>query len=109
MKGAILCLSFVGVLLLATIFFLTLEMYSGKTQPLEEMISFEKMIGGLGMGAAMAPTWNYIDYDPRIQPVDDSISWPIPGGYSYSPHRTTKVSCFEEIPQDHLALGGPRD
>jgi hypothetical protein len=56
------------------------------------------------MGAISTPIWNFINFDPRIQPVDDSITWPIPGGYSYGPDRTATVSYFEEIPVNQLLI-----
>jgi hypothetical protein len=68
------------------------------------MVAFQKMVGGLGMGAISSPIWNFINFDPRIQSVDDSTLWPIPGGYSYSPDRTATVSYFEEIPVNQLFI-----
>ena len=56
------------------------------------------------MGAISTPMWNFINFDPRIQPVDDSTLWPIPGGYSYGPDRTATVSYFEEIPVNQLLI-----
>jgi hypothetical protein len=56
------------------------------------------------MGAISVPIWNFINFDPRIQPIDDSTLWPIPGGYSYGPDRTATVSYFEEIPFNQLLI-----
>ena len=61
---------------------------------------FQKAVGGLGMGAIAAPIWQFINYDPRIMSVDDSITWPVPGGYSFGPERTSTVSSFDEKPED---------
>ena len=52
------------------------------------------------MGAIAAPIWQFINYDPRIMSVDDSITWPVPGGYSFVPERTSTVSSFDEKPED---------
>jgi hypothetical protein len=68
------------------------------------MVAFQKMVGGVGMGAISTPIWNFINFDPRIQPIDDSTLWPIPGGYSYGPDRTGTVSYFEEIPVNQLLI-----
>jgi len=80
------------------------DMYVWKHVQAEKMVVFQQMVGGVGMGAISTPIWNFINYDPRIQPVDDSITWPIPGGYSYGPDRTATVSYFEEIPKNQLII-----
>ena len=66
----------------------------------EELKVFQRAVGGLGMGAIAAPIWQFINYDARILSVDDSITWPVPGGYSYGPDRTATVSFFRELPGD---------
>ena len=65
--------------------------------------------GGLGMGAIAAPVWNFINFDPRLSSVDDSIIWPIAGGYPYGPDRTATVTYFQEIPQNPLLNGEQSD
>ncbi|MEW6350948.1 MAG: hypothetical protein AB1646_17970 [Thermodesulfobacteriota bacterium] len=62
-----------------------------------EMRTFQRAVGGLGLGAIAVPMWQFLNYDFRIQPVDDSVSWPVPGGYSYGPDRTATVSYFQEV------------
>ncbi len=86
--------------LMATIW----DHYSWKEVKTDQMVIFQRMVGGVGMGAISVPIWNFINFDPRIQSVDDSITWPIPGGYSYGPDRTATVSYFEEIPVNQLLL-----
>jgi hypothetical protein len=93
------------VLICLTILAMAWNHYSWKKIQSDQMIVFQRMVGGVGMGAISTPIWNFINFDPRIQPVDDSITWPIPGGYSYSPDRTATVSYFEEIPVNQLFLG----
>jgi len=66
------------------------------------MRAFQKMAGGLGMGAIAAPVWNFINFDPRLSSVDDSIMWPIAGGYPYGPDRTATVTYFRESPKNQL-------
>lgn len=61
---------------------------------------FQQAVGGLGMGAIATPIWQFINYDPRIMSVDDSITWPVPGGYSFGPERTATVSSFDATPED---------
>src|SRR4030042_4919332 len=97
-------LFFLMVLTTLTIFVIAYDQYSWKRIQADQMIAFQRMVGGIGMGAISVPIWNFINFDPRIQPVDDSITWPIPGGYSYGPDRTATVSYFEEIPVNELIL-----
>ena len=97
-------LFFLVVLIALTILTITLDQYSWKRIQSDQMVAFQRMVGGVGMGAISTPIWNFINFDPRIQPVDDSITWPIPGGYSYGPDRTGTVSYFEEIPVNQLLI-----
>lgn len=60
-----------------------------------EMMRFQKMIGGVGLGAVTVPAWNFSDYDPRLQPAPMDVVYPVPGGYSYSPDRLAMVSWFQ--------------
>jgi hypothetical protein len=91
-------------LITLTILTIALDQYSWKRIQSDPMVVFQRMLGGVGMGAISVPIWNFINFDPRIQPVDDSINWPIPGGYSYGPDRTATVSYFEEIPVNQLLI-----
>ncbi|MEE9420431.1 MAG: hypothetical protein V3W43_13180 [Desulfatiglandaceae bacterium] len=97
-------LTFLGILIIVTIAAIASDMYFWKKVPVRKMTVFQEMLGGVGMGAISTPVWNFINYDPRIQPVDDSITWPVPGGYSYGPDRTATVSYFEEIPKNQLII-----
>jgi len=97
-------LLFLMILITLTIFSIAYDQYSWKRIKADQMITFQRMVGGVGMGAISCPIWNFINFDPRIQPVDDSTLWPIPGGYSYGPDRTATVSYFEEIPLNQLFL-----
>jgi hypothetical protein len=97
-------LLFLIVLICLTIFAMAWDQYSWKRVQADQMIAFQRMVGGVGMGAISVPIWNFINFDPRIQPIDDSTLWPIPGGYSYGPDRTATVSYFEEIPVNQLLI-----
>ena len=65
---------------------------------------FQREVGGLGMGAAAAPAWNILDYDPRLQPVDDSNLWPIAGSYPYSPAAVSAVVSIRELSREDLKI-----
>jgi hypothetical protein len=97
-------LLFLIVLICLTIFAMAWDQYSWKRIQSDQMVVFQRMVGGVGMGAISVPIWNFINFDPRIQSTDDSTLWPIPGGYSYGPDRTATVSYFEEIPVNQLIL-----
>jgi len=97
-------LIFLIILITLTISAITLDQYSWKKVRSDQMVAFQRMVGGVGMGAISVPIWNFINFDPRVQPIDDSITWPIPGGYSYGPDRTATVSYFEEIPVNQFMI-----
>jgi len=97
-------LFFLVVLIALTVLAIAWDQYSWKRVRSDQMVAFQRMVGGVGMGAISSPVWNIINFDPRLQPIDDSTLWPIPGGYSYGPDRTATVSYFEEIPVNQLIL-----
>jgi len=86
---------------------ITLDIQAWRGRQTEDMRIFQRAVGGLGMGAIATPMWQFINYDARIFSVDDSITWPIPGGYSYGPDRTGTVSYFEEITEDQWVIRKP--
>lgn len=57
---------------------------------------FQNQLGGLGLGAVISPEWGFLNYDPRIDFVDETSLWPIPGGYSYSPERVFSIADMKE-------------
>jgi hypothetical protein len=71
---------------------------------LEESRLFQRTIGGLGMGATPAPAWNLLHFDPRLQSIDDSNLWPVPGGYPYSPTAASAAVGLREMPQEDLKI-----
>jgi hypothetical protein len=97
-------LFFLIVLIALTLSAIIWDQYSWKRVRSDQMVAFQRMVGGVGMGAISSPIWNFINFDPRIQPIDDSTLWPIPGGYSYGPDRTATISYFEEIPINQLII-----
>jgi len=97
-------LAFLVILVTLTILAIALDQYLWKRVHTDQMVAFQRMVGGIGTGAISTPIWNFINFDPRIQPVDDSTLWPIPGGYPYGPDRTATVSYFEEIPTNQFFL-----
>ncbi|MBA4393762.1 MAG: hypothetical protein C0407_09445 [Desulfobacca sp.] len=90
----------IGVLVLITASLMVWDHWVWETRKTEDSVNVQKILGGLGMGAISSPVWNFINYDPRVSPVDDSLTWPIPGGYSYGPDRTATITYFEEVPKN---------
>jgi hypothetical protein len=83
------------------------DMESWRGRRAQHIETFQKATGGLGIGAIATPIWQFINYDVRIFSVDDSILWPVPGGYSYGPDRTGTVSYFEEVPTNQWIIHKP--
>jgi|GEM_PF-2416928 len=96
-KGPLL---FCAILLFLSLSVLALDAHRWKSLSDREMRWFQELTGGLGMGAVAAPVWSVIDFDPRLQPVDESKLWPVPGSYSYSPASTSSVTRFREVLKD---------
>jgi hypothetical protein len=86
---------------------IAVDMQVWRGQRAEEITTFQRATGGLGIGAIATPIWQFINYDARVLSVDDSITWPVPGGYSYGPDRTGAVSYFDEIPEDQWIVRVP--
>jgi len=85
------------LLFVLSLFVLTLDTRHWKTISDNDMRQFQQLAGGLGMGAVTTPVWSVIEFDPRLQSVDESTLRPLPGGYSYSPTGTSSVTCFKEM------------
>ena len=54
---------------------------------------FQRMAGGLGLGATVRPRWCFVNFDPRIEHCT-CMEQPLPGGYCYCPEHTGTVSFF---------------
>lgn len=100
-------LIFLLALVLVTTIAVAVDQYARKYRSTESARVFQRACGGLGMGAIATPIWQFINYDARSLSVDDSITWPVPGGYSYGPDRTGTVSYFEEVPGDQWIERSP--
>jgi hypothetical protein len=100
MRGSRTVLIVLAVLSLATMVAVGLDMQQWSGKQAGDIQAFQRALGGLGMGSIASPIWQFMNYDARILPVDDSITWPVPGGYSYGPDRTGTVSYFEETPEN---------
>jgi len=106
-RGSRTVLAALIVLVLATVTAVGLDLHTWRGKRADDIRVFQRALGGVGMGSIAAPIWQFINYDARIFPVDDSITWPVPGGYSYGPDRTGTVSYFEEIPKNQWTWRKP--
>ncbi len=78
--------------------------YQSTSTDTAEMRLFQRTTGGLGMGAAATPAWNVLHFDPRLQAVDDSNLWPVPGSYPYSPSAASAAVGIRELPREDLRI-----
>lgn len=85
-----------AILVVGAAIVIALDTHARNETKTSEIKIFQKAVGGLGLGAIAAPMWQFMNYDFRIQSVDDSVTWPVPGGYSYGPDRTGNITYFEE-------------
>jgi hypothetical protein len=106
-KGSRAVLVAIISLVLATVAAVGLDLHTWREKGTDDIRAFQRALGGLGMGSIAAPVWQFINYDARILSVDDSLTWPVPGGYSYGPDRTGTVSYFQEIPENQWIRRGP--
>jgi hypothetical protein len=65
---------------------------------LQTVRQFQRMAGGLGLGATVRPRWCFVNFDPRIEHCV-CAEQPVPGGYCYCPEHTGTVSFFADSPQ----------
>lgn len=100
-------LGLLAVLAIAAAVVVTLDTHGQRGGRADKMRNFQRAVGGLGLGAIAAPMWQFINYDFRVQSVDDSVTWPVPGGYSYGPDRTATVTYFEESAGDQWIVRKP--
>jgi len=106
-KRGRLILGLVTVLAISAAMVVTLDIRGQPCGCADKMRNFQKAVGGLGLGAIAAPMWQFINYDFRVQSADDSVTWPVPGGYSYGPDRTATVTYFEESAGDQWIVRKP--
>jgi len=55
-------------------------------------------------GSGRDSAWNLLHYDPRLQGVDDSNLWPVPGSYPYNPSAVSAAVSFREAPREDLRI-----
>jgi hypothetical protein len=60
---------------------------------------FQRMAGGLGLGATVCPRWCFVNFDPRIEHCI-CAEQPLPGGYCYCPEHAGTVSFFPALPSN---------
>jgi len=58
--------------------------------------SFQRAVGGLGLGAVAAPRWSFHALDPRLAPTDETLCAPLPGRIFPNPDASSGVGRFPE-------------
>jgi hypothetical protein len=86
-------------LLLATLTVLGLDCVCRFGSDPEAARQFQRVAGGLGLGATVRPRWCFVNFDPRIE-YCTCAEQPVPGGYCYCPEHTGTVSYFVAPPPD---------
>lgn len=101
--GAGLLLATLAIAGAAALLFVAEAVYWNPSSGVEEARSFQRTVGGVGMGAAATPAWNLLYFDPRLQAVEDSNLNPVPGSCPYSPF-SAAVVVFRELPRNEVRI-----
>ena len=80
-------------LLVATVGALAMERAYCSGNDLDAGRQFQRMAGGLGLGATVRPRWCFVNFDPRLEHCT-CAEQPLPGGYCYCPEHTGTVTFF---------------
>lgn len=92
MKKETIYIFIVIFLVVSVIAVIAYDSYAFKKRQMNHILSFQRITGGLGLGAVTKPAWCYINYDPRIEDSCSCIEWPVPGGYCYCPDHTGSIA-----------------
>ena len=79
---------------------ITIILYDGhswKDYRGEKIRAFQQYGCGFGLGASINPGWGFLSFDPRVDSVDETSLFPVPGGYTYSPDSGLSVSGIKEM------------
>lgn len=57
--------------------------------------SFQRAVGGFGLGASLTPAWCFFAMDPRIESSCPAELRPIPGGYCASADHNSHLTVFD--------------
>src|ERR1035437_3723523 len=82
-----------AAILLATFAVLGFDSFCRSSDP-ETVRQFQRMAGGLGLGATVRPRWCFVNFDPRIEHCT-CAEQPVAGGYCYCPEHSGTVSFFD--------------
>jgi hypothetical protein len=82
-----------GGLLAATVGVLALDGVGSHGNHRDNARQFQRMAGGLGLGATVRPRWCFVNFDPRVERCTCAEE-PLPGGYCYCPEHSATVSFF---------------
>jgi len=86
------------ILITSSITVIVYDRYAWKDYGAEKIRAFQQYVCGFGLGASVNPGWGFLNFDPRVDSVDETGLFPVPGGYSYSPDCGLSVSEIKENP-----------
>src|SRR5436305_15080179 len=67
---------------------------AGREQKAEE---FQRLVGGLGLGPALAPSRCGLSFDPRVCPSCPEDTGPIPAGASFCPQHGCSIFFYPPL------------
>lgn len=74
----------------------------------DKVRKFQQLACGFGLGASVNPKWGFMNFDLRIDTIDETVLFPVPGGYSYSPDTGMSLTAMPEINITPLSSPLPR-
>ncbi len=70
----------------------------GPAEPGPRAPAFQRLVGGLGFGPAVAPDGCTFNFDPRLCPRCGREHGPIPGGADFCPAHAVSVFAYPPLP-----------
>lgn len=85
------------ILFIFSVAVIAYDRYAWQDYGAEKIRTFQRYAGGIGLGASVSPKWGFLSFDPRVDSIDETGLFPVPGGYSYSPETGMAVSDIKEM------------
>ena len=63
----------------------------------------QRVLGGVGLGASVSPTWSFFALDPRTQSRCENEEWPLPGIPCPNPHHGASLADLPPLPRASFA------
>ena len=105
MNASKILIIFLCILFTTSVTVLVYDWYSWKDFRADRIKSFQRYVCGFGLGASVNPKWGFLSFDPRVDSIDETGLFPVPGNYSYSPDRGLSVGDIKEVTFDNESSG----